>query len=86
MKFRRPKRVYGARPPEGREWENGKTAATILFVHEAERFLELLPEDRWGYPEEAVELLRERVNDLKEGKVTLLDRQDVKGFLKLKGY
>jgi hypothetical protein len=85
MKFRRPKRVLGARPPKGMEWVLGKTAATVSFVREAERFLDMCPPDRWGYPEAAVELLKKRVEELKSGDAVLFDRQDVAEFLEMNG-
>lgn len=31
--------AFGALPPPGREWEMGKTAAAIRFVHDAEAIL-----------------------------------------------
>ncbi len=37
-------RLFGACPPEGFEWQLGKTAATIRFVGEAESKLSTLDE------------------------------------------
>jgi hypothetical protein len=86
IKFRRPKRVLGANPPEGAEWQLGKTAPAIRFVNEAERFFQMMPEDRYGYSEEAVKLLRKRIVELKSGEKTLFNWQDVDEFLALHGF
>lgn len=55
----------GFEPPKEFEWEIGKTATSIAFVNDAERFLETCRD------KEKIELLREAIQQIKEGKLIL---------------
>ena len=55
----------GFEPPKEFEWEIGKTAASIAFVNDTERFLETC------HDKDRIELLREAMRQIKEGKLVL---------------
>ena len=58
-------RKFGALPPPGMEWQIGKTAASIRFVNDTERFLETYRDT------DKAELLREAVRQVKNGELEL---------------
>lgn len=55
-------RAFGALPPPGREWEVGKTAASICFVHDAEA---ILAESKLS--SETAQRVRDRVERVRAG-------------------
>jgi hypothetical protein len=69
---------FGVRPPEGQEWQIGKTAATIQFVRQGE---EVLSRDNHLSQTDKVRL-KNRIQALKKGDVVLLEWQDVGEYLK----
>lgn len=58
-------RKFGALPPPGMEWQIGKTAASIRFVNDTERFLETCQDT------DKAELLRGVVRRIKNGELVL---------------
>lgn len=66
-------------PPEGKAWQEGKTAAAIAFVQNAERFLS--SEAAGKETPRRLEALREAVGDLKSGRRTLRRFIMVRDFL-----
>ncbi len=58
-------RKFGALPPPGMEWQIGKTAASIRFVNDTERFLETCQDTH------KAELLREAIRQVKNGGLVL---------------
>lgn len=64
----------GALPPPGFEWEIGKTAATISFVREADKYLERMPRVT------SVKMLETYVNELKSGNKVLMNFMTVKEY------
>lgn len=69
--------VFGARPPAGRGWQQGKTAASIQFVQEAEALLsganDVTADER--------KLLEAQIDMLKNGAVSLDDFEAVNAWL-----
>ena len=59
-------RAFGAKPPPGKAWTLGKTAASIKFVGEAEL---------------AMQKLQARIEAIKAGEVVLNDWLSVQDFL-----
>lgn len=68
--------AFGALPPEGQEWTIGKTAASINFVHAAEKYLETCNN------EEDAGRLKEKINRIKNGKEVLTDWLSVEKALR----
>lgn len=66
MADERQKRNFkGARVPSGSQWQMGKTAASIKFVHDAEQFL-------LGCADvESITLLKDRIEKIKTGEFIL---------------
>ena len=67
--------AFGAMPPPGREWEMGKTAASICFVHDGEAILA-----ESALSSETAQRLRDRVERVKRGDEVIkkfMDRQQI---------
>lgn len=56
---------FDALPPSGMEWQIGKTAASISFVNDAERFISTCQDTS------KMELLREAIQKVKNGELVL---------------
>lgn len=69
----------GALPPSGFEWQIGKTAASISFVNDAERYITACSNA------DEIELLKKVVQDVKEGKRVLDQWLTVEEFLAKEG-
>lgn len=67
---------FDALPPPGVEWQIGKTAASISFVNDAERYIakrsNLLDE---------IKQLKKAIQEIKKGKRVLDQRLTVEDFL-----
>jgi len=72
-------RKFGALPPPGAQWEIGKTAASISFVNDAERYI--------AYCDNAVEIerLKKAVEEVKEGRRVLNQWLTAEEFLAREG-
>ncbi len=68
-------RNYGARPPQGAEWQIGKTAASIKFVNDAVRYIETCQNEQ-----DRGKLLG-AVEKLKRGEMVLEASLDPEDFL-----
>ena len=66
--------TLGAMCPPGLEWQEGKTAASIAFVKEAEKYLRTNPQDE--------DKLRPYVNMIKDGEIVLTEWLSLKEELK----
>ncbi len=71
------KRGLGALMPPGHEWEVGKTAASIAFVHEAERHMARSATDA-----ATKKRLEDAIAQIKSGQIVLQDWLPVKNFLR----
>ncbi len=69
-------RGTGALPPPGLEWQEGKTAATIRFVNEAEAAL-----DRADLTDDEKYILRHTIEFMKRGDEALTDWETVDDWL-----
>jgi len=58
-------KTFGALPPLGFEWQNGKTAASIAFVGSAETFLETCQDIK------KADLLHQAIAKVKDGSLML---------------
>lgn len=56
---------FGALPPPSLEWQLGKTAASILFVNDAEIFISTCQDEK------KIELLHAAIKDVKSGQLVL---------------
>jgi len=65
-----PKMAFGALPPPEMEWQEGRTAASIVFVNQAER---------------TVLLLQSKIEEVKSKKLELTDWLEVRVFLQQQG-
>ncbi|HYE60287.1 MAG TPA: hypothetical protein VEA18_03840 [Candidatus Kapabacteria bacterium] len=67
---------FGAISPPGAEWQAGKTAASIKFVKDAEKWLEnIIESSQKGCVEDYVRLI-------KAGEVVLNEFLDIQDFLR----
>ena len=72
---------FGARAPSGLEWQGGKTAASIAFVNEAERYLN----GATIIDETGKAKLKVEIDAIRTGTKVLTDYVTVEGFLKADG-
>ncbi len=70
-------RGFGALPPLGSEWILGKTAASILFVGEAENYLSCSGVG----DEEDARIIVKAIKDVKDGKLVLNEDISVGAYL-----
>jgi len=58
-------RIFDALPPPGMEWQIGKTAASISFVNDADRFLATCQDEQQS------RVLRDVIQKVKDGSLVL---------------